>query len=108
MLKGQLPDNWESDLPSYSPVDKGLATENIHKYVGRTRSNLPELIGGSADLTHSNYTDIKGETGSFNLIALKKIFTFLGYESMQWQPYLMVLSIVVYTYERNLLVLLIT
>ena len=25
----------------------------------------PELIGGSADLTHSNYTDIKGETGSY-------------------------------------------
>ena len=26
MLKGQLPENWDSTLPSYSPDDKGLAT----------------------------------------------------------------------------------
>ena len=66
MLKGQLPENWDSDLPSYSPDDKGLATRKHSQIcLGALGPNLPELIGGSADLTHSNYTDIKGETGSF-------------------------------------------
>ena len=68
MLKGQLPENWDSDLPSYTPDDKGLATRKHSQIcLGALGPNLPELIGGSADLTHSNYTDIKGETGSFQL-----------------------------------------
>ena len=66
MLRGELPTGWDQDLPSYTSTDKGLATRKHSQIcLGALGPNLPELIGGSADLTHSNYTDIKGETGSF-------------------------------------------
>ncbi|MFZ9167202.1 transketolase [Vulcanococcus sp.] len=63
-LRGELPQGWDADLPSYSADDKGLATRQ-HSYncLNAIGPNLPELIGGSADLTHSNLTDIKGESG---------------------------------------------
>ena len=63
-LRGELPQGWDAGLPSYSADDKGLATRQ-HSYncLNAIGPNLPELIGGSADLTHSNLTDIKGEGG---------------------------------------------
>jgi len=63
-LRGELPEGWDADLPSYTPEDKGLATR-LHSYncLNAIGPKLPELIGGSADLTHSNLTDIKGEKG---------------------------------------------
>jgi transketolase len=62
LLRGELPQDWDAKLPSFSPEDKGLATRQ-HSYnaLNAFGPNLPELIGGSADLTHSNLTDIKGE-----------------------------------------------
>ncbi len=62
MLRGELPEGWDADLPHYAPEDKGLATRQ-HSYncLNAIAPRLPELIGGSADLTHSNLTDIKGE-----------------------------------------------
>jgi transketolase len=61
-LRGELPQGWDANLPSYSADDKGKATR-AHSYdcLNAIGPNLPELIGGSADLTHSNLTDIKGE-----------------------------------------------
>ena len=61
-LRGELPQGWDAKLPSFSPEDKGLATR-MHSYnaLNAFGPSLPELIGGSADLTHSNLTDIKGE-----------------------------------------------
>jgi transketolase len=61
-LRGELPQGWDANLASFSPDDKGLATR-MHSYnaLNAFGPNLPELIGGSADLTHSNLTDIKGE-----------------------------------------------
>ena len=63
-LRGELPQGWDANLPSYTPDDKGVATR-MHSYncLNAIGPNLPELIGGSADLTHSNLTDIKGESG---------------------------------------------
>ncbi|MCS5698578.1 transketolase [Cyanobium sp. FGCU-52] len=63
-LRGELPSGWDANLPSYGAEDKGLATRQ-HSYncLNAIGPNLPELIGGSADLTHSNLTDIKGEKG---------------------------------------------
>ena len=79
MLKGQLPENWDSDLPSYTPDDNGLATRKHSQIcLGALGPNLPELIGGSADLTHSNYTDIKGETGSFQPHSPEKRYLHFG------------------------------
>jgi transketolase len=61
-LRGELPQGWDANLASFTPDDKGLATR-MHSYnaLNAFGPNLPELIGGSADLTHSNLTDIKGE-----------------------------------------------
>ena len=63
-LRGELPQGWDANLPAYTAADKGLATRQ-HSYncLNAIGPNLPELIGGSADLTHSNLTDIKGEKG---------------------------------------------
>ncbi len=63
-LRGELTEGWDANLPTYTADDKGLATRQ-HSYncLNAIGPNLPELIGGSADLTHSNLTDIKGEKG---------------------------------------------
>jgi transketolase len=64
MLRGELPEGWDRDLPSYTADDKGLATrQHSQNCLNAIAPHLPELIGGSADLTHSNLTDIKGEKG---------------------------------------------
>ena len=62
MLRGELPEGWDKCLPTFSPEDKGLATRQYSQNcLNAIAPLLPELIGGSADLTHSNLTDIKGE-----------------------------------------------
>lgn len=79
MLRGELPSNWDQSLPSYTPEDKGLATRKHSQIcLGALGPNLPELIGGSADLTHSNYTDIQGETGSFQAESPEKRYLHFG------------------------------
>ncbi|MBD2082396.1 transketolase [Leptolyngbya sp. FACHB-17] len=61
MLSGKLPDSWEKCLPTYNPEDKGLATrQTSEKTLNAIAPVVPELIGGSADLTHSNLTLLKG------------------------------------------------
>jgi transketolase len=60
LLSGKLPDGWENALPTYSPADKALATrKNSEATLNALAPALPELIGGSADLTHSNLTELK-------------------------------------------------
>ncbi|WP_088893961.1 transketolase [Leptolyngbya ohadii] len=70
MLSGTLPEGWEKALPVYTPEDKALATrQTSEKSLNALAPVLPELIGGSADLTHSNLTYLKGfgdfQKGSF-------------------------------------------
>jgi len=64
-LDGQLPDGWDSDLPTF-PVDaKGMATRSSSgKVLNALSVKLPELVGGSADLTPSNNTKFE-EAGDF-------------------------------------------
>lgn len=65
MLAGQLPEGWADALPTYTPADKALATrKNSEVTLNALASAIPELIGGSADLTHSNLTELK-ISGSF-------------------------------------------
>jgi transketolase len=65
MLAGQLPTGWADALPTYTPEDKALATrKNSEITLNALAPVLPELIGGSADLTHSNLTELK-ISGSF-------------------------------------------
>ncbi|MEW6492696.1 MAG: transketolase [Cyanobacteriota bacterium] len=61
LLSGKLPEGWEKALPTYKPEDKALATRKTSEMsLNALAPVLPELIGGSADLTHSNYTLLKG------------------------------------------------
>jgi len=79
MLRGELPQGWDKDLPTYTADDKGVATRKHSQIcLGALGPNIPELIGGSADLTHSNYTDIKGETGSFQYDSPEKRYLHFG------------------------------
>ena len=79
MLRGELPEGWDKDLPTYTSDDKGVATRKHSQIcLGALGPNIPELIGGSADLTHSNYTDIQGETGSFQSDSPEKRYLHFG------------------------------
>ncbi|KAG2202303.1 hypothetical protein INT47_010751 [Mucor saturninus] len=52
-----LPDGWEKVLPRFTPSDSPVATRKLSEGVlSAIESVLPELIGGSADLTGSNLT----------------------------------------------------
>lgn len=56
-LSGKLPDNWEKLLPVYKPEDSALASRKMSEIVlCKLEQDLPELMGGSADLTPSNLT----------------------------------------------------
>jgi transketolase len=61
-MRGELPDNWEREVPSFPPDPKGMATRVASGTVlTAIAPELPNLIGGSADLAPSNKTFIKGE-----------------------------------------------
>jgi transketolase len=61
LVSGKLPEGWEKSLPVYTPEDKPLATrQTSEKTLNAIAQAVPELIGGSADLTHSNLTLLKG------------------------------------------------
>ena len=60
-LAGRLPEGWDADLPRFAPADGAIATRAAsHKVLNAIAPKLPDLIGGSADLTGSNLTEIKG------------------------------------------------
>jgi len=59
--RGELPKDWKKSLPDYTPADKGIATRQSSQLVLNSLcAAIPELIGGSADLTPSNLTKFKG------------------------------------------------
>ncbi len=61
-ISGKLPEGWDKVLPTYTPEDKGIPTrKHSETCLNKIAAVLPELIGGSADLTHSNLTEIKGK-----------------------------------------------
>jgi transketolase len=70
MMKGELPENWETHLPDFKdakPVATRVASGEV---INALAPHLPMLVGGSADLGVSNNTDIKGggdfEAGSYD------------------------------------------
>lgn len=59
-LSGNLPDGWADVLPTYTVEDKALPTRKHSEIcLNKLAPVVGELIGGSADLTHSNLTEIK-------------------------------------------------
>jgi transketolase len=60
-INGKLPADWERALPTYKPSDSPQASRKLSEIVlSALYSVLPELLGGSADLTGSNLTRVKG------------------------------------------------
>lgn len=60
-MNNELPENWTNSLPSYDAAEaKSVATRNRSEEVLNALAHeVPELIGGSADLTPSNLTNLK-------------------------------------------------
>jgi transketolase len=59
-LAGKLPEGWDAALPVFGPKDAQATRAASGKVLNALAAKLPELIGGSADLTGSNNTEIKG------------------------------------------------
>jgi transketolase len=59
-LAGRLPDDWDSTLPAFGPADAQATRAASGKVLNAIAARVPELVGGSADLTGSNLTQIKG------------------------------------------------
>ena len=56
---GRLPDGWEAGLPRFSADDKPVATRKASgDTIQWAAKAIPQLVGGSADLSTSNDTDI--------------------------------------------------
>lgn len=56
-IKGELPAGWEKKLPSWTTADKALASrQSSQKVLNACAEAIPEIVGGSADLTGSNLT----------------------------------------------------
>jgi transketolase len=56
-LTGDLPEGWEKSLPTYKPTDDAVASRKLSEIVlQKIHDVIPELVGGSADLTGSNLT----------------------------------------------------
>ena len=58
----QLPDGWQDGLPTFEPGKKLATRASSGQVLTALARNIPELVGGSADLTGSNKTLPKGET----------------------------------------------
>lgn len=60
-IAGKLPEGWEKTLPVYTPADAAQASRKLSEIALTAISPvLPDLMGGSADLTGSNLTRVKG------------------------------------------------
>ncbi len=56
-IAGELPADWDADIPVYTPEDGAQATRNIGgKVLNAIAGRVPHLIGGSADLNPSTKT----------------------------------------------------
>jgi transketolase len=61
-LNHELPAGWDGDIPGFLSDNKGMATRVASgKVLNAVAPNLPNLIGGSADLAPSNKTVVDGE-----------------------------------------------
>jgi len=61
MMAGELPEEWDADVPDLAHLEKPQATRASSGIVLQAlAARIPNLIGGSADLAGSNKTDIKG------------------------------------------------
>lgn len=67
MENGELPANWDADIPNYPADAKGMASRaSSGQVLNAVAARVPWLIGGSADLAPSTRTTITADdAGSF-------------------------------------------
>lgn len=59
-MQGDLPAGWQQAIPAFTPENGNVASRNASGIVlNALAARVPELIGGSADLSGSNLTIIK-------------------------------------------------
>ncbi|MFL5841422.1 MAG: transketolase-like TK C-terminal-containing protein, partial [Thermoleophilaceae bacterium] len=59
IMERRLPDNWDADVPRFSPDRGMIATRKAsHEVIQWVAAQVPEFIGGSADLAPSTLTTI--------------------------------------------------
>jgi transketolase len=59
-MSGQLPKDWDAEVPTFPADPKGLATRSASgKVLNALAKNVPMLIGGSADLSPSTNTTLQ-------------------------------------------------
>ncbi len=76
-LTKALPENWEGVLPIFDVDPKGMATRVASgQALNAIADIVPELVGGSADLTPSNNTKIKNSTDYSSTDHLGRYFHF--------------------------------
>jgi len=65
MNRGELPDNWDKNIPTFQADEKGVAGRDAsQKVLNSIAPSVPWLIGGSADLAPSTKTRMS-EGGDF-------------------------------------------
>lgn len=65
MMNGELPPDWDKNLPVFEPSAGPVATRSVGgKVLNILAERIPSLIGGSADLDPSTNTVLRGK-GSF-------------------------------------------
>ncbi|WLD95253.1 transketolase [Alkalihalobacillus sp. AL-G] len=65
-MKGELPEGWDKELPTYIAGEGKLATrESSGQTLNAIADRVPQFFGGSADLAGSNKTMMKNE-GTFS------------------------------------------
>src|SRR5450432_2627150 len=74
-LRGELPHDWDADIPVFPADAKGMATRVASgKVMNAIAPRLPALTGGSADLDPSTFTALKG-LGDFNPLVAMNVDT---------------------------------
>jgi transketolase len=74
-LGGELPRDWDADIPVFATDAKGIPTRAASgKVMNAIAPRVPALTGGSADLDPSTHTALKG-LGDFNPAVAKGIDT---------------------------------
>lgn len=71
IMRNELPEGWDADIPTWQPGDKPIATRKASGAIMNAfYKNLPNFVGGDADLNPSTITALKngGDFGpaSFN------------------------------------------
>jgi transketolase len=65
-LRGEIPAKWDADIETFAADKKGISTRVAGgKVMNAVATKLPALVGGSADLDPSTFTNLK-TFGDFN------------------------------------------